>query len=138
MHSATTDIAPEIPAFDVRALGRRAALPGAIAAAVAVVLVVTGGPLRAFVDALGRVLDADPGWIAAAVVFELLAFGVEADLALASVLGYRAVAVWVPAPIGLAALAGLRRTVTHWSREDEALSTPDEHRGPGFRVATPA
>jgi uncharacterized membrane protein YbhN (UPF0104 family) len=46
----------------------------------------------------------------------LLAFGVEADLALASVLAYRAIAIWLPAPIGLAALGGLRRTLAGWSQ----------------------
>jgi hypothetical protein len=46
----------------------------------------------------------------------LLAFGVEADVALASVLAYRSVAIWLPAPIGLAALGGLRRTIGGWSR----------------------
>ena len=45
----------------------------------------------------------------------LLAFGVEAELALASVLAYRAVAIWLPAPIGLVALGGLRRTVARWA-----------------------
>ena len=48
----------------------------------------------------------------------LIAFGVETDLALASVLAYRSVAIWLPAPIGLIALAGLRRTVARWNRED--------------------
>ena len=47
----------------------------------------------------------------------LLAFGVEADLALASVLSYRALAIWLPAPVGLAALGGLRRTVARWGAE---------------------
>jgi hypothetical protein len=48
----------------------------------------------------------------------LLAFGVEADLALASVLAYRSVAIWLPAPLGLVALAGLRRTFARWAEED--------------------
>jgi hypothetical protein len=29
------------------------------------------------------------------------------------------VAIWLPAPIGLAALAGLRRTLAGWTRADE-------------------
>jgi hypothetical protein len=57
----------------------------------------------------------------------LLAFGVEPDLALASVLAYRAIAIWLPAPIGLAALNGLRRTTAAWSAEDAPVS---EHREP--------
>jgi hypothetical protein len=54
----------------------------------------------------------------------LLAFGVEADLALASVLAYRAIAIWLPAPIGLAALPGLRRTIARWSAEDAPVPAP--------------
>jgi hypothetical protein len=34
------------------------------------------------------------------------------------VLAYRSVAIWVPAPVGLAALGGLRRTVAAWGRAD--------------------
>jgi uncharacterized membrane protein YbhN (UPF0104 family) len=55
-----------------------------------------------------------PGAVSGGMVGVLLAFGVEADLALASVLAYRSVAIWLPAPIGLAALSGLRRTVARW------------------------
>ena len=56
-----------------------------------------------------------PGAVSGGMVGVLLAFGVEADLALAAVLAYRAVAIWLPAPIGLAALGGLRRTIAGWS-----------------------
>ena len=63
-----------IPAFDVRALARKAALPAALAAAVVAVLVVAGGPLHAFEHALRRAIDADPRWVAAAAVLELLSF----------------------------------------------------------------
>ena len=62
-----------------------------------------------------------PGAVSGGMVGVLIAFGVETDLALASVLAYRSVAIWLPAPIGLIALAGLRRTVARWNRED----TPD-------------
>lgn len=61
-----------------------------------------------------------PGAASGGLIGVLLAFGVQADLALVSVLAYRAVAIWLPAPIGLAALAALRRTVARWSREDAA------------------
>jgi hypothetical protein len=57
------------------------------------------------------------------LVAVLLAFGVEADLALAAVLAYRSVAIWLPAPIGLVALAGRRRTFARWADED-APATP--------------
>ena len=63
-----------LPALDLRALARRAALPGAFAVVAAVVMVAAGGPMRTFADALGRALDADPLWVGAAVAFELLSF----------------------------------------------------------------
>jgi uncharacterized membrane protein YbhN (UPF0104 family) len=55
-----------------------------------------------------------PGAVSGGMVGVLLAFGVDAEVALAAVLAYRAVAIWLPAPLGLAALGGLRRTVTGW------------------------
>src|SRR3954453_3030439 len=61
-----------------------------------------------------------PGAVAGGMVGVLLAFGVEADVALVSVLSYRAIAIWLPAPIGLAALGGLRRTIARWGAEDAA------------------
>src|SRR5919107_684764 len=64
-----------LPSLDLRALARRAAAPAALAAAAALAVVVAGGPLRAFADALGRALDADPRWVVAGAVFELLSFG---------------------------------------------------------------
>jgi uncharacterized membrane protein YbhN (UPF0104 family) len=59
-----------------------------------------------------------PGAVSGGMVGVFLAFGVEPDLALASVLAYRAVAIWLPTPIGLTALTGLRRTIGRWARED--------------------
>src|SRR3954469_2809794 len=58
-----------------RARPRRAAAPAALAAAAALAVVVAGGPLRAFADAIRRALDADPRWVVAGAVFELLSFG---------------------------------------------------------------
>ncbi len=63
-----------IPAFDARAFARKAAIPAALAAVVVAVLVVAGGPLHAFADALRRAVDADPRWVVAAAVLELLSF----------------------------------------------------------------
>jgi putative heme transporter len=63
-----------LPDVDLRALARRAALPAALAVVAGVAFVVAGGPLQAFADALDRALDADPRWVGAAVVFELLSF----------------------------------------------------------------
>ncbi len=59
-----------------------------------------------------------PGAASGGMVGVLLAFGVEADLALAAVLAYRSVAIWLPAPIGLAALGGLRKTITSWGHAE--------------------
>ena len=63
-----------LPSLDLRALAQRAALAGALALVAVVVLVVAGGPLETFADALQRAIDADPRWIGAAVVFELASF----------------------------------------------------------------
>jgi putative heme transporter len=63
-----------LPALDLRALARRAALPAALAVVATIALVVAGGPLQTFADALGRALDADPLWVGAAVAFEVLSF----------------------------------------------------------------
>src|SRR5215212_6319380 len=63
-----------LPAFDPKALARRAALPLAAAAVAAAVLVLAGGPLHAFTDALKRAVDADPRWVLAAVGFEIVSF----------------------------------------------------------------
>jgi hypothetical protein len=67
----------------------------------------------------------------------LLAFGVEADLALASVLAYRSVAIWLPAPLGMAALASLRRTVRGWTRQDSRPG-PATRPSPRWALAEPA
>jgi uncharacterized membrane protein YbhN (UPF0104 family) len=71
--TATADLA--LPAFDVRAIARRAAVPGALAAVVVAVLLVAGGPLHAFEDAIRRAVDADPRWVILAAVAELASFG---------------------------------------------------------------
>lgn len=75
MHDASTP-PPDLvlPAFDVQALARRAALPAAFAGAGAAAVVLAGGPLQAFADAFGRALAADPRWVTAAAAFEILSF----------------------------------------------------------------
>src|SRR3954453_4906829 len=69
-----------------------------------------------------------PGAVSGGMVGVLLAFGVQADLALTSVLAYRAIAIWLPAPIGLAALGGLRRTIARWGDEDAPDGAPAPER----------
>src|SRR3954454_6877149 len=63
-----------LPALDVRALARRAAVPGLLAAVATAAIVIAGGPLQAFAEAIGRALDADPRWVAAGPAFELPSF----------------------------------------------------------------
>lgn len=75
--------------------------------------------LAYFVGQLGNTIPI-PGAVSGGLVGVLLAFGVQPDLAIVSVLGYRAVAIWLPAPIGLVALGGLRRTLARWGSEDAA------------------
>jgi len=65
-----------------------------------------------------------PGAASGGMVGVLLAFGLEADLALASVLAYRSVAIWLPAPLGLVALGGLRKTFARWAEEDASMQAP--------------
>jgi uncharacterized membrane protein YbhN (UPF0104 family) len=61
-----------------------------------------------------------PGAASGGMVGVLIAFGVPAGLALPSVLAYRAIAIWTPAPAGAAALAALRRRAAGWTRDDQA------------------
>jgi hypothetical protein len=60
-----------------------------------------------------------PGAVSGGMVGTLLAFGVAPDLALTSVLAYRAVAIWLPAPLGLVGLAALRARVARWAGQDD-------------------
>jgi uncharacterized membrane protein YbhN (UPF0104 family) len=64
-----------LPSLDLRALARRAAVPAAVAAALVAAVLVLGGPLETFADAIRRAIDADPAWVVAAAAFELLSFG---------------------------------------------------------------
>jgi putative heme transporter len=77
-----------------------------------------------------------PGAVSGGMVGVLLAFGVEPDLALTSVLAYRAIAIWLPTPIGLAAIGGLRRTIARWGAEDAPAETDDAPEAP-TRVRVP-
>jgi uncharacterized membrane protein YbhN (UPF0104 family) len=72
--------------------------------------------LAYFVGQAGNLIPI-PGAVSGGIAGVLLAFGLDADLAIVSVLGYRAVAIWLPAPIGLAALVSLRATLRRWAGE---------------------
>jgi uncharacterized membrane protein YbhN (UPF0104 family) len=61
-----------------------------------------------------------PGSVSTGITGVLIAFGVPIGLALPAVLAYRAVSVWLPAPVALAAIPGLRATVARWGHEDAA------------------
>src|SRR4051812_18921163 len=74
--------------------------------------------LAYFVGQVGNTVPV-PGAVSGGIVGVLLAFGVEPDLAVVSVLAYRAIAIWVPAPLGLLALSSLRRTLARWAGEDD-------------------
>jgi uncharacterized membrane protein YbhN (UPF0104 family) len=73
--------------------------------------------LAYFLGQVGNTIPV-PGAVSGGIVGALLAFGVDADLAIVSVLSYRAIAIWVPAPVGLVALGALRRTIAAWGRDD--------------------
>jgi uncharacterized membrane protein YbhN (UPF0104 family) len=70
----------------------------------------------------GGVGGVDGGMVAA-----LIAFGVEAEMALLAVLAYRGFAFWLPIAPGAVAYVGLRRTVSRWEREDAGLEVVDRH-----------
>jgi uncharacterized membrane protein YbhN (UPF0104 family) len=96
--------------FDAAVLG---AMLSAFGAAPAVPVLV----LAYFVGQVGNALPI-PGAVSGGILGVLLAFGVQPDLALVSVLAYRCVAIWLPAPVGLVALTSLRRTIARWASED--------------------
>ena len=67
------------------------------------------------------------GGVDGGMVGALIAFGVEPELALISVLAYRGFAFWLPIVPGAVAYLGLRRTVARWAREDAGEPARDTH-----------
>jgi uncharacterized membrane protein YbhN (UPF0104 family) len=61
-----------LPTIDVRALARRAAVPAVLAAAALATVLLLGGRVHAFADALKRAVGVDPGWAIAAIGFECI------------------------------------------------------------------
>jgi uncharacterized membrane protein YbhN (UPF0104 family) len=65
-----------------------------------------------------------PGSVSGGMTGVLIAFGVPAEVALPAVLAYRAVAIWLPAPIAIASVPALRATIARWGREDGRAVRP--------------
>lgn len=65
-----------------------------------------------------------PGSVSGGMAGVLVAFGVHPEVALPAVLAYRTIAIWLPLPAAIAAVAGLRSSVARWSREDAAATVP--------------
>lgn len=59
-----------------------------------------------------------PGSVSTGITGVLIGFGVPVGLALPAVLAYRAISVWLPSPVALATIPGLRATVARWGHED--------------------
>jgi hypothetical protein len=83
-------------------------------------------PILAFAYFAGQVGNTIPvpGAVSGGLVGVLLAFGVAPDLALSAVLTYRTVAIWMPAPLGLAALGALKARVGRWDRDEADAPAP--------------
>jgi uncharacterized membrane protein YbhN (UPF0104 family) len=64
-----------------------------------------------------------PGSVSTGMTGALIALGGPVAVALPSVLAYRALSVWLPSPVALAAVPRLRATIARWGREDAAEPT---------------
>ena len=64
-----------------------------------------------------------PGATSGGLIGALVAFGLEPGVAIAAVLAYRGVAMWLPAPLGAVAASSLRRTTRAWADADERLAS---------------
>jgi uncharacterized membrane protein YbhN (UPF0104 family) len=61
-----------LPTIDLRATVRRAALPVLLTAAAVATVLLLGGRINAFADALKRAVAVDPAWAIAAIAFECI------------------------------------------------------------------
>jgi putative heme transporter len=75
-----------------------------------------------------------PGAVSGGMVGVFVAFGVDPAITLAAVLAYRSMAIWIPAPFGATAAAGLKRTVARWSAEDGAPAAEEADEAEGERA----
>ena len=87
-------------------------------------------PILAFAYFAGQVGNTIPlpGAVSGGMVGTLLAFGVAPDLAISAVFTYRTVAIWFPAPFGLAALGALKARVGRWDRDEAEAPRPSARR----------
>jgi uncharacterized membrane protein YbhN (UPF0104 family) len=74
--------------IELRGLARRVVVPAVLAAGAVATVLLLGGRVHAFADALRRAVGVDPGWAVAAIVFECLSIG--GYVALLSLVGGRA------------------------------------------------
>jgi len=63
-----------------------------------------------------------PGAVSGGLIGMLIALGVPAEQAILAVLTYRAIATWLPAPLGAAALLALRDQARGWEAAPEAAA----------------
>ena len=84
-----------------------------------------------FVGLLGNLLPLPGGLggVEGGMIAALAAFGVEINIALVAVLGYRAISFWLPTVPGLFAYLGLRRMVGRW-RAEQGLPRTGRFRRP--------
>jgi uncharacterized membrane protein YbhN (UPF0104 family) len=61
-----------------------------------------------------------PGSVSGGMAGVLVAFGVHPEVALPAILAYRTIAIWLPLPAAIAAIASLRSSVARWTCEDAA------------------
>jgi uncharacterized membrane protein YbhN (UPF0104 family) len=83
-------------------------------------------PVVALAYFIGQVANTVPvpGSVSGGMAGVLIAFGTPAEVALPAVLAYRAVAIWLPAPIAIASVPALRATIARWGREDGRAVRP--------------
>jgi len=84
-----------------------------------------------FVGMLGNLLPLPGGLggVEGGMIGALAAFGVQLDLAVVSVLSYRAISFWLPTLPGIVAYFQLRRTVARWREEQPAVAAGAKHGG---------
>jgi len=99
-------------------------------------------PVVALAYLVGQVANTVPvpGSVSGGMTGVLLALGVPAEVALPSVLAYRAIAIWLPCPIAIAAVPGLRGTVSRWGLEhgSSASAHVPVSKGAGVRAQVSA